>query len=123
MGVLWEHPALYGPLAERYIPGDSLREQIAVKSARHTASLTERGQINIGYAVVGVDVQATRSLFECISILVPIGMFEGLTPGVQMRQQNPQLQALDEIFYDVALKIYDASPFKIAAIGYERGCQ
>lgn len=123
MEALWQHPSLYGPLAERYTPGGNLSEPLGVQAPPPTATLTQHGQIKVGEAVMGVDVQATRSLFECISILVPIGMFEGLTPGLNMRQQYPQLQALDDLFCNIALAIYDTSPFKIAAIGYERGCQ
>src|SRR5205085_10597097 len=98
-----------------------------------TATLTQHGQMKIDQPdqvdqsdqpVVGCDVQATRSLFECISVLIPVGMFEGLAgEQQQMRQRRAELVALDELLVNVALAIYDVAPFKIAAIGYERGCQ
>ena len=36
---------------------------------------------------------------------------------------HPEMQTLDDLFYDIALHVYDVMPFKIAAIGYERECQ
>jgi hypothetical protein len=85
--------------------------------------MTQHGVLKVGEVIVGCDVQATRSLFECVSLLVPVTMFRDLTPGANVRAEHPELQTLDELFYDVALHVYDANPFKIAAFGYERECQ
>jgi hypothetical protein len=88
-----------------------------------TAALVQHGQLKLGETVVGCDIQATRSLFECVSVLVPVGMFEGMAGGAQVRREYPALETLDEVFYDIALGVYDLVPFQIAAIGYERSCQ
>ncbi len=120
--AIWTHPRLHGPLDVRYVPGAEIHPvEIAVPSP--TATQTQHGRIDIGVGVVGCDVLATRSLFECISILIPLGMFTGLTTGGDVRQGNRQLVALDEALYDVALAVYDVAPFSIAAIGLERDCQ
>ncbi len=121
--VVWQHAALYGPLMHRYIPGEDPAAQVAIETLPPTASITQHGQLKVGDAVVGCDVQATRSLFECMSILVPVTMFDGLENNAGVRKAHPELEALDSIYYNIALHIYDALPFKIAAIGYERECQ
>jgi len=123
MQVLWEQPALDGPFTERYLPGKPIPEQIPVQPPPPTAAMTQHGLLKVGETIVGCDIQATRSLFECVSLLIPIAMFDGLTPSPNLRQEHPELQMLDELFYDIALHVYDAMPFKIAAIGYERECQ
>ncbi|HLY28997.1 MAG TPA: hypothetical protein VKQ72_21810 [Aggregatilineales bacterium] len=123
MHVIWEHPALYGPLRDRYAPGEDPTARLPIEALPPTASITQHGQIRVGEAVVGCDVQATRSLFECVSIMIPITMFEGLESSPSIRKAHPELEALDNIYYDIALHVYDVLPFKIAAIGYERECQ
>lgn len=121
--ILWGHTALNGPLASRYSPNEAPPPSAAVVVPPPTATLTQHGQIAIDHFIVGCDVQATRSLFECISVLVPLNMFVGIVGDPLVRKQHSELSALDAVFYDIALTVYDAAPFKIAAIGYERECQ
>src|SRR5258708_11123263 len=121
--TLWEDAALYGPLAARYYPDEPIPDQVAVKVPPPTATMVQHGQMKIVEAVVGCDVQATRSLFECISVIIPVSMFAGLVGSPRLRQEHAELQALDTVLYDLALRIYDEVPFKIAALGYERQCQ
>jgi hypothetical protein len=123
MQTIWDHPSIYGPLAIRYAPGGEVSEPMAAQIPPPTATLTQHGQMKVGQTVVGCDVQATRSLFECVSVLVPLGMFNGIVGGPDVRQQYPELQELDDVLYSVALSVYDVAPFKIAALGYERECQ
>src|SRR5438105_2966046 len=103
MQTLWEQPALHGPLSERYTPGQPIPEQIPVQTPPPTAAMTQHGVLKVGEVVVGCDIQATRSLFECVSLLVPVTMFRDLTPSTSLRQEHPELQTLDELFYDIAL--------------------
>jgi hypothetical protein len=121
--LIWQHPALYGPLAARYHPNSQVAAQVQVQAPPPTATITQHGQMQVENTVIGIDVQATRSLFECVSILVPVGMFAGIEASIDMRSHYPELKALDDIFYDIALAVYDLHPFQIAAVGYERECQ
>ena len=122
--TLWEHPALFGPLGERYIPGKMPGDKLEIQVPPPTATMTQHGQLQLGTnQVIGCEVLATRSLFECVSILIPLGMFDGLVGSMGIRHEHPELQALDDILNDIALCVFDVVPFKIAAIGYERGCQ
>lgn len=123
MQTIWEQPTLHGPLSERYIPGQPIPEEVPVQTPPPTAAMTQHGVLKVGEVIVGCDIQATRSLFECVSLLVPVTMFRDLTPSSNLRAEHPELQTLDELFYDIALHVYDANAFKIAAIGYERECQ
>jgi hypothetical protein len=116
--AVWEQPLVYGPLAARYTPGGDLADVVPVQVPPPTATLTQHGQMKIGAAVIGFDVQATRSLFECISVLIPIGMFEGAEAGLPATFRD-----LDVALREMALHLYGIIPFRIAAIGYERGCQ
>jgi len=123
MHTIWSHPAIFGPLTERFVPGVQAPPATDIHVPPPTATMTQHGQLMIGEMVIGCDVQATRSLFECISLLVPLGMFGGITGGPQIRRQHPELDTFDKVLTDIALRIYDVASFKIAAIGYERGCQ
>src|SRR3954471_24113862 len=95
--AIWEHSSFYGPLAERYTPTGAVPAQVAVQVPPPTATLTQHGQLKVGNAVIGCDVQATRSLFECVSILVPVGMFDGLVGESQVRQRHEELLELDQV--------------------------
>ena len=121
--AIWDHPAIYGPLAERYCPGRDIPARATSQVPPPTATMTQHGQMKVGEAVIGCDIQATRSLFECLSILIPVGMFDGLTGSPEMGKQYTELHTLNAVLYDVALRVFDVAPFKIGAIGYERGCQ
>lgn len=123
METIWEHPSLYGPLIERYTPGGDIPAQAPIQTPPPTATMTQHGQMKIDEAVIGCDILATRSLFECLSVLIPVRMFDNLIGSPEMSSQYAELQALNALLYDLALRLYDVAPFKIAAIGYERGCQ
>jgi hypothetical protein len=123
LNALWNHVLLNGPLAARYVPNGVPAEKVPIQVPPPTAAVKQHGQLAVNGQAVGCDVQATRSIFECLSILVPIGMFKGISGGMLMRREHPQLEALDEVFYDIALSIYSVAPFQIAALGYERSCQ
>ena len=121
--LVWGSSGITGPLTWRYVPGIELPETAKVQVPPPTATMTQYGQLQIGRVTVGFDLQMTRSLFECISILIPISMFEGIESGPQLRQDHPEMDALDSILCNLALRLYDEVGFKIAAIGYERECQ
>lgn len=123
LNALWSHVLLNGPLAARYVPNGAAAEKVPIQVPPPTAAVKQHGQIAVNGQAIGCDVQATRSIFECLSILVPIGMFKGISGGMLMRRDHPQLEALDEVFYDIALTIYSVTPFQIAVLGYERSCQ
>lgn len=121
--AIWGYPQLFGPLESRFIPGTAAL-QTAIAIPAPTATQTQHGQIVLGSVAVGCDVLATRSLFECVSLLVPLGMFSGLDHATpELRRANPALAELDQTFAALALAVYDAVPFRLAAIGLERECQ
>src|SRR5262245_35713732 len=93
--LIWGSPGISGPLAARYIPGAETSEAVKVQVPPPTATMTQYGQLQIGRIAVGFDLQMTRSLFECISVLIPISMFEGIEGGPRVRQDHAELQALD----------------------------
>lgn len=121
--ALWEHPALDGPLAGRYSPAHEVARRSAIQPLPPTATLIQHAQLQVDGLLVGCDVQATRSLFECVSVLVPLGMFEGIVGGPEARQKYPELETLDAVFYDIAMHVYDTVAFRVAVIGFERACQ
>src|SRR5260221_11748251 len=110
LDTIWKSPQLNGPLSERYYPGGEIATFVAIQSPPPTATLTQHGQLQIEEAVVGCDIQATRSLFECASVMVPVAMFADLIPAYNIRQDHPELQVLDEMFYAIALSVYDVAP-------------
>src|SRR5438105_4609509 len=90
--TIWKFPQLNGPLSERYYPGGAISTVAPIQSPPPTVTLTQHGQLQIGEAVVGCDIQATRSLFECVSVMVPVAMFADLTPDYSVRQVHPEWQ-------------------------------
>ncbi len=124
MQTVWTHRLIYGPLTARYIPGGTVTNT-AIIIPQPTATQAQHGQIEINAAAYGCNVLATRSLFECVSVLVPLGMFAGIALDGETapRRANPQLATLDSVLYEIALAVYDVVPFQVAAIGWERECQ
>jgi hypothetical protein len=123
MQAIWGHPNMFGPLEHRFIPGGRTIET-AIAIPPPTATQAQHGQILVSTSAAGCDVLATRSLFECVSVLVPLGMFDGLQHNTNdPRKDNPSLGLLDDVFAAIALAVYDVVPFKLAALGWERECQ
>lgn len=123
LAAIWNHPLISGPFAQRYSPSGGVNLPIGVQVPPPTATVIQHGHLRLGDQVVGCDIQATRSLFECVSLFVPVGMFAGMEGGLHVRRRHPELNSLDALFHEIALHAYDVVPFDIAVIGYERGCQ
>jgi len=68
---------------------------------------------------VGCAVLVTRSLFECVTLQVPLGMFDGVPVD---GRGTPRIEALDHIYQDIALDVFDYVPFDLATIGFQSGC-
>ncbi len=123
MQAIWGHPNMFGPLETRFVPGGRATET-TISIPPPTATQAQHGQILVAPGAVGCDVLATRSLFECVSVLIPLGMFDGIRHGTaDPRKDNPALGLIDQVFAAIALAVYDVVPFKLAAIGWERECQ
>lgn len=118
--AIWKMPGLVGPYEDRYIPGQPEPEKSTIKTPEPTSAYSEFGSWEIQPGVrVGIEVLVTRSLFECVSILIPIKMFENVTSD----DDNEGLQEVEKALYDFALALYKTTTFSLAAIGINRGCQ
>lgn len=114
--AIWSHAEMTGPLEERYIPGQKEPSGAAARIPEPTDTFTEFGVLQITPDVrVGVEVLTTRSLFECLSLTIPLAMFEPLTAEDQ--------QTLETYLKQMALALFEVTAFSIAAIGIDRGCQ
>jgi hypothetical protein len=121
--AVWEHPALDGPFAERYIPGAS-GERAPIQTPEQTATWIQHGRLEIDDFWVGCAVQATRSLFECVTVQVPIGMFDGLTGETGgATAATIRLEALDHLYQNIAVAVFEMVPFELANLGYLSECQ
>ena len=118
--AIWALPGITGPFEERYIPGQPEPNKKAMQTPEPTSAYSEFGiwEIQPGLRI-GIEVLVTRSLFECVSILIPIKMFDNFNP----EDDNEDFKALEQSLYDLALKIYKTTAFSLAAIGMNRGCQ
>jgi len=118
--AIWSYAKIHGPYEERYSPGQPEPPKTEAKKAEPTATYTEFGIFEIAPDVkVGLEVLVTRSLFECVSILIPVKMFENFNTA----PESADYQALVQAFYEMALEMYQMTTFSIAAIGINRGCQ
>lgn len=115
--ALWQHPSVEGPYEQPFIPTQPAPPLSAVKVPQPTDSFALWGSIRPQAGVqVGMEVQMTRSLFECLSIAIPLGMFAADSPsGVQ--------ESVEQFFYNFALELYETTTFSIATLGINRGCQ
>jgi hypothetical protein len=119
MKALWSYPAVAGPFEDRCFPGQPEQPKIDIKKAEPTATYGEFGTFEFAPGVkAGIEVLVTRSLFECVSILVPLNMFD----GVNAEPGNEGLQVLEKAFYDLAVKLYETTTYSIGTIGVNRGC-
>jgi hypothetical protein len=123
MQAVWGHPLINGPLGARYFPDHAPEKGMAIQVPPPTATLNQHGQIAIDGLIVGCDIQATRSLFECVSVLVPVGMFADTGNIPHSGQQAFAFPQIDNVFLEIAMAVYQQVPFEVAAIGYERSCQ
>jgi len=121
LSTLWHDTRLFGPLASRPNVGS---ETPALVTQRYPASsdmLTQHALFTINEFTVGCDVQISRTLFESVSVQIPLSMFNGFDRSDPRAEDHPELAAIDAIYYEMALAIYAVRPFQIAAIGVERG--
>lgn len=120
--ALWSHQSLGGPLESRYTPGAEVAAT-ALTIPPPTATQTQHGQLHIAHGTIGCNILATRSLFECVSVLAPVGMFANLAECSTPTRVTPLIPELDTLLISVALAVYDAVPFLLASLGWERECQ
>jgi hypothetical protein len=117
---LWNYSGMTGPFADRYIPRQTEPEGVEIRLPDPTATLSQYGAYELAPNVrVGIEILCTRSLFECVSLLIPLAMFEDLPHD----PQNPDFQALERTLYDLALYCFKITPFDIAVLGVNRECQ
>lgn len=119
--TIWNYGAISGPFRQRYIPGSAL-DRVSVLVPAPTDAQTQYGSLTLGSLCIGCGVLATRSLFECVTLQVPLGMFEGLHPA-QTDLSRFRIDALDQLYQDIALAVYEAVPFDLANIGFQCECR
>ncbi len=118
--ALWSYPGMIGPLAERYTPGLDAPEIISLTVPDPTAALSQFAKFEVETGVMcGAEIMITRSLFECVSIAIPVKMFANVTPD----RTNEGLLAVEKVLYEMALKLYETTTYTIAALGINRECQ
>ncbi|NJL93713.1 MAG: hypothetical protein HC915_08250 [Anaerolineae bacterium] len=107
-------------LCHALFPGCPEPEKQPIRVPEPTDAYTAFATLEFGPQVrAGIQVMITRSLFECISLVVPTGMFEGVTA----EPANPGRLAIEQAYFKLALELYKTTAFSIATLGVERGCQ
>ncbi len=118
--ALWAYPIMFGPLESRYTPGIEPPPVIPMTVPDPTAAMCQFAAVEVEPKMqVGAEVWITRSLFECVSVTIPLKMFSNVTA----ERTNEGLLHIEHIFWEMALKLYDTTTYTIAAIGVNRGCQ
>lgn len=125
--ALWADEQVDGPLTQRYVPNQALPPYKKVEYPEPTSTYIQHGRMDVEGVVMGIDVLITRSLFECITLMTPVGMFKNLVSGSEgipyPLQDNPIRQCIESAFSDIALRIYRVAPFSIASLGWNREIQ
>ncbi|PJF39313.1 MAG: hypothetical protein CUN55_14710, partial [Phototrophicales bacterium] len=126
LDTLWSSVLLEGPLTKRFVPNQPAPTIAEIRYPAPTDTYSQHGVLKLGDSKIGVDVLVTRSLFECISISVPTGMFAidplGDNPEV-LRTDEIKITAAYEQYKAIALQCYEVVPFELASIGWNRECQ
>jgi len=118
MEHIWSHPALDGPFHDRYVPGATVTPTV-LRVPAPTDAQTQNGILTVQDLEVGCRVLATRSLFECVTIQVPLGMFATVSTA---GQSPPVIPPLDALFVDIALDVFEVALFDVASLGVSREC-
>lgn len=116
--ALWSHEVLSGPIVERYVPGTEIPAPAPVEVPEPTAAQTQYGVLRVTGLDVGCSVLATRSLFECVTVQVPVGMFDGLISDEGAEPVQVHIEPLGHLFRELALVLFEIVPFDLANIGY-----
>jgi hypothetical protein len=119
---LWRHESISGPYAERFVPGFEV-EPAPIQIPAPTDALAQYGVLHLGVGQVGCMVLATRSLFECVTIQVPLGMFAGMSRLTDDERARLRIDPLDQVCQDMALAVFEAVPFDLANMGFQCECR
>jgi hypothetical protein len=119
--TIWKHAAISGPFAQRFFPGEP-PQTAEIQIPAPDAAQVQYASLQVESLQVGCGVLATRSLFECITLQVPLGMFDGLKvdPGSKF---TLRIEPLDYIYREIALAVFDVVPFDLANIGFQCECR
>lgn len=119
MEAVWQQ--LDGPFAGRFVPGEPAPPAPVTVPAPTDAQI-QFGGFQVAGLSVGCRVLATRSLFECVTIQVPLGMFAGLETD-EDELAALRIPELDRYYADLALTLYEAVPFDLANMGLQCECR
>lgn len=126
LDALWSASVLRGPLAKRFVPDQPAPDMAGPRYPAPTDTYTQHGVLAVGDSEVGLDILVTRSLFECISISIPTGMFAidpvGSDPDV-LRTDEIKISTAYEQYQALAQQCFQVVPFELASIGWNRECQ
>jgi len=116
--ALWAAPGMAGPFETRYVPHAPEPAAIPLTTPEPTATYSLFGALEVLPGVrAGVEVWVTRSLFECVTLLLPLNMFESAEANSEERR------TIEKTFFDLAVRLYEVTAYHIAVIGIDRGCQ
>jgi len=114
--AIWDYPSISSPLKSRYQLNEPLPPITEMLIPEPTATFSQFGTIKLAPDItVGFELLITRSLFECVSVLIPLRMFEPLT--------SDDHRLIEKQLFDFTMYIFDTVSFDIAAFGVDRGCQ
>lgn len=119
--ALWNHDAITGPLSTRFVPNETQPAMSTIRHPAPTATFTQHGILHLNEQAFGLDILVTRSLFECVSLIVSEGMLANASDSLE--KDYYLLSTLQTLYKSLALHIFQAVPFEIAVIGWDRDCQ
>ncbi len=118
--AFWQYPHVSGPYQARFHPHDLPQlHPIDIRYPDPTATLIQFGAYQLQADLqVGFELLTTRSLFECISLIIPLGMFADAVP----QRDDDDIAAIIDHYLNIALTLYDTVTYDIACMGFDRGC-
>jgi hypothetical protein len=126
LDALWGYGHISGPFSSAASTEDEDLSITTIQYPAPTATYTQPGYLSLGEKVVGIHVLVTRSLFECISVTVAANALDENLADNQstfLKVDTSAVEVMEDTFKRLALYLYEAAPFEIATIGWNRDCQ
>lgn len=120
---IWAIEDLRGPLPRRYVPTQAEPTAVSILYPEPTAAFVQHAAFSLDDFAVGAEVLITRSMFECISLQIPLAMFAPKDETKAGELKAVTADVLKAIFKSIALRLYLTITFKIGTIGFNRECQ
>lgn len=118
----WSIEGVFGPYERRYTPGEAEASREKIRYPAPTDTYTQHGVVSVDGVHIGFEVLVTRSIFECFSVHLPVGMIVIPSALENDKIASRVRAAVEDSYRFVALRMYEAMPFLIGRLDFNGEC-